>query len=339
MSVPILHLIPKQLENDQLKQNEFGETPLAYAPTIRLSNGEEAVPQQFLDVDRKLANLCNVLVHVSVPSGYQLFAGQQDSCLYIIVGVVGKENYPGSPEIAKMDKIVYGRRWLIEPTTPTSEIVQTALLAIKKVREHEVRELLTVRIDNSTRVTTPFNCHLDLPLMAGNASTLAGSSVVEVNEQLGDVKFAGYTFTVKSRIALGNRLIFELRIIGHSSHFSELENSSIVVMCEQENQSDFLHQLMAALIARSDRYVEESVAFKGFKRFSHEIDPIELAKFSYQTRNIEITDSRFDKGFEGMSYKVDASKAPRYNEGELGCRQRQLVASFDNLGGYLPLDI
>lgn len=338
MSVPILHLISKQLDAKHARQNEFGETPLEFAPTIRLSNGEEAVPQQYLDIDRKLDNLSNVLAHISVPQGYQLFAGQEGSCLYLIVGVIGKENYPATPEIAKMDKMVYGRRWLIEPTTPTSEIVQTSLLAIKKVREHEVRELLTVRIDQGSRVTTPFNCHLDLPLMAGNKSTLGKAPALDVDEQLKGLAFAGCTFEIHGQAVLGDKIIYELSVIGTSSHFPELENGSITVVCEQPSRADFVHQLVLSLIARSDRYIDETVAFKGFKRFSHSLDPIELARFSFQTRNVKVTDSRFDKGFENMSYKVDASKAPLFNDGELGRQQRELVASFDNLGGYLPLE-
>ncbi len=338
MSVPILHLSPKQLEGERPSQNEFGETPLAYAPTIRLSNGDEAVPQQYLDVDRKLDNLSKVLNHISVPKGYQLFAGQDGACLYLIVGVIGKENYPRSAEIAQMDKMVYGRRWLIEPTTPTSEIVQTSLLAIKKVREHEVRELLTLRINNASHITTPFNCHLDMPLMAGNKFTLAKASALEVKAQLPHVKFAGYRFEIANTAVLGGKRLFELQVLGRSSHFPELENSSITVVCEHLDKRDFLHQLIATLIARSDRYVEENIAFMDFKRFSHDLDPIELAKFSYQTRNVEISDSRFEKGFEDMSYKVDASKAPLYNDGELGQKQRLLVASYKNLGGYLPLE-
>lgn len=338
MSVPILHLIPKQFEGSKPKQNEFGETALAFAPTIRLSSGEDAVPQQYLDVDRKLDNLSNVLAHISVPKGYQLFAGQEGSCLFLIVGVIGKENYPASREMAQLDKMVYGRRWLIEPTTPTSEIVQTSLLAIKKVREHEVRELLTVRIDQGSHATTPFNCHLDLPLMAGNQSTLASASALNVEAKLLDLKFVGYRFEIQHQTTLANKWLFELRFVGNSSHFSELANSSITVVCEHQDQRDFLHQLIAALIARSDRYVEESVAFKGFKRFSYSLDPIALSEFSYQTRNVNITDTRFDKSFENMSYKVDASKAPFYNDGELGRKQRELVSSFDNLGGYLPLE-
>lgn len=45
-----------------------------------------------------------------------------------------------STEQAK--KIVYGCRWMLEPTMPISEVVQTVLLAVKKAREHELREIV-----------------------------------------------------------------------------------------------------------------------------------------------------------------------------------------------------
>ena len=208
MTVPILHIVP-QSQCTQTRENDFGETPLAYAPTVRMSNGKEAVPQQYLDVNRTLSNLSSVLTHISVPTDYQLFAGEEGSCLYLIVGVIGKENYPRSAEAGQMDKMVYGRRWLIEPTTPTSEIIQTALLAIKKVREHEVRELLTVRINQGSRVTTPFNCHLDLPLMAGSKPSFAAAQAIDVDSQLIDLNFAGYSFSVTQRVQLANKLVLE----------------------------------------------------------------------------------------------------------------------------------
>jgi hypothetical protein len=338
MSISMLHIVASQPIDGQPKKNEYGETPLAFSPTIRLSNGEDAVPQQYLDVDRKLDNLSNVLSHVSVPAGYQLFAGQEGSCLYLIAGIIGKENYPKSAESLKYDKIVYSRRWIIEPTTPTSEIVQTALLAIKKAREHEVRESFKLQIEQGSRAATPFNCHLDLPLMAGNKSAILRAPAINVFNQLKGINFAGYSFEVQHHISLGRKQLFELRVIGQAAHFRELAGSSISVICEHSDKRDFVHQLITSLITRSDRFVEELVTFKGFTRFSHTLDPIALANFSYQTRNIEAADRRFDSNFKDMSYKVDSSKAPFYNDGELGRQQRSLISSFDSLGGYLPLE-
>ena len=53
---------------------------------------------------------------------------------------------------------------------PSSEIIQTAFLAIKTAREHEVRELFRLKERGFT--CTPFNNHHDLPLMAQHQSLL-----------------------------------------------------------------------------------------------------------------------------------------------------------------------
>lgn len=324
---------------DAPNENSFGETPLAYAPSIKLANGERAVPQQFLDVNRQLDNLCNVLAEISLPSAYQLFAGQEGSCLYLIVGVIGHENYAGNKTGVMDDKIVYGRRWLIEGSTPTSEIVQTAMLAVKKVREHEARELFTVRINQGRNTTTPFNCHLDLPLMAANCGELlAGEYKAEepIEELLARVRVAGLGVRPVKVHHLSDSMLFELKLEGQSRYFPELEGSIVTVNCCKDSNGDFLHQLMSELIQKSDRFVEESMCFKGFARFSRRINPLDLAHFSYVTRNIEATDPRFDRNFEDMSYKVDAAKAPSYNLGVLGDRQRAAIEGIDALMGYLP---
>ncbi len=338
MSVPILQLIQG---NRRARTNEFGEVPLAFAPTISLANGQQAVPQQYLDVERNLDNLANVLACVSIPDGYQLFAGQEGSGLYLIVGVFGKENYPASPEIAAQTKLVYGRRWLIEDTAPTSEIVQTAMLAVKKAREHEVRELLTLRVGEAKRVTTPFNCHLDLPLMAGNRTEFACQAVVKpIDELLAQVRIDGQELRVVASQMVGSRQVFEVTLLnsGEPSHFPELSGGALTVVCEHGDGGDFLHQLCRTLIHASDRFIEENVSFDGFKRFSHELCPEKLGDFSSQTRNVAVTDARFDTAFKDMSYRVDAAKAPRYNNGILGQQQRSAVDGYSELAGYLPHD-
>jgi len=135
---------------------------------------------------------------------------------------------------------------------------------------------------------------------------------------------------------LSNSQLIELKLEGQSRHFPELTGSTLAVNCREKDDSDFLYQLINELIQLSDRFIEESVCFKGFARFSRNIDPLNLAKFSYVTRNIDATDPRFDRNFEDMSYKVDAAKAPTYNTGLLGQKQRAAVGSIDGLLGHLP---
>lgn len=342
MSVPNLTLASRY-DNEHRAfnvENEFGETALNYAPTIPLSNGESAVPQQYIEVSRNLDNLSNVLADINTPRNFQLFAGQEGTCLFLMVAIIGGENYAASVKIPVNDKIVYGRRWLIEESTPTSEIIQTAMLSVKKAREHEIRELLTLSINQGQQITTPFNCHLDLPLMVGNRSDMTSGQPMKVKEQLNNVRLAGNELNLVRSIELGDKLIVEVALKENQAeyHFEELEGAILTVVCEHADGADFLHQLISTLIKHSDRFVEEHVTFKDFNRFSHDIDVHKLGEFSYKTRNLEIVDSRFNAEFKDMSYRVDAAKAPEYNSGKLGQQQRQRLSEYDSLAGYLPVE-
>ena len=334
MSISHLALVPSQSN----VANEFGETALNFAPTIRLSNGGLAVPQQFLDVSRTLDNLSNVLANISTPDHFQLFAGQEGSCLYLLVGVIGQENYPSGEQSPQHNKIVYGRRWMIEESTPTSEIIQTALLAVKKAREHEIRELVTLAINDGANRATPFNCHLDLPLMVGNQSSMHTQKVPNFSDLIKDISIAGSQLELVQSISLGQKCIVDVSLTKGQGecHFTELRGIVLTVVCEHADGRDFLHQLMATLIKHSDRYVEERVAFKGFHRFSHTLDVVKLAEFSYATRAVKAIDKRFKSEFVGMNYRVDAAKAPEFNSGRLGREQRQTLFGYDSLGGYCP---
>ena len=150
------------------------------------------------------------------------------------------------------------------------------------------------------------------------------------------MRFAGFSFAVVNMHHLSNSKLVELKLEGQSRYFPELSGEIIAVNYCEERNGDFLHQLMSELIQKGDRYIEELTCFKGFARFSRDINPIDLATFSYTTRNIEATDPRFDRNFEDMSYKVDAAKAPAYNTGALGEKQRAAVSNVDGLLGHLP---
>jgi len=325
------------------EENIFGETPLPFSPRVPVADGAPVVPQQFLDVRRSLANLENVLAEVSVPDGFQLFAGEENKVLFLIVGVIGEENYPQGDTVADKPKIVYGRRWLIEPTTPTSEVVQTALLAIKKAREHELRERFKVTVESKQQVATPFNCHQDLPLMASHRALFEQDDSSEMTglaleNLLSLVTLAGMTFELVQRVQLTHHSIVELLVRPQvvDCDFQELLCEPLIVVVEAPGRAHFLHQLFNACLAKSDRFVEERVAFDGYQRFSHRSSPLEIAKFSIMTRNLKSTNALFQKQFKDMSYRVDSAKAPAFNGGKLGMQQRELVASYPELQGYRP---
>lgn len=169
------------------KFNLKGEAVLPEAPSIILTDkktGKQttAIPQQFFHYHRTRANLESIITNIAFEENFLLFVHEENNNLFLQVGIIGLENYPKKTkqeyaQTAKQmqtsapPKIVYGRRWFIEPFMPTSEVIQTAFIALKKAREHELREFfhLTVERDGVSYRTTPFNTHMDLPLMASHA--------------------------------------------------------------------------------------------------------------------------------------------------------------------------
>ncbi len=337
--------------NTQITENEFGETALPFAPSITSACGRTVTPQQFLDVNRSLASAEAILTRVSVPENYMLFAGEENGAVYLLCAVIGHENYVKRPEQRYEHKVVYGRRWLLEPSTPTSEVVQTALLAVKKAREHELRERVIFKLidDEQARRTTPFNCHMDLPLMASEATSFAqpGDDDWNAEKLLARLEVDGLRPSLYAIHGLGGgRFAYDIRLenIGTDpTAFGDLQEQLITVTTKAGTQAEFLHQLFNQLLQASDAYVERNISFEGFARFDQRVCPSAVAEFSYRTRRITQQDERFSAHFSDMSYRVDAAKAPYINNGELGERQRSVLqaaeSEFGALAGYLPLEI
>lgn len=341
--------------SDNPSTNALGETPLPYAPLAMLANGHQAVPQQYLQVQRSLENLENILERIEFDDHYILFAGQDAGELYLQAGIIGLENYPCSEEQRHQKKIVYGRRWLIEPSTPTSEVIQTAMLAIKKVREHELREKITLRLDHiknpingTSAKTTPFNNHMDLPLMSANRTLLYASTdslsksefACEIKKILPSIKVDSLPFKLEQIVDLNEQqTVVSLKTQTNEQTetlFPELLHALTTLVCNKRSVSEFLHELMATLVSLSDLYVEENFNYQSFARFSRKLCPIKIANFSYETRNIESNSSDFKSSFKDMSYAVDFAKTPRFSDGNLGEKQRALVEKGGVSGGHFP---
>ena len=148
-----------------------GESPIENAPSVKLDNGGLCIPQHYLRYHHTRQSVERIILDIDYSDRYPVFVCEDDSGLYLQVGIVGYDNY--APRASQSGlKVVYGRKWRVEPQLPTSEIIQTVFLALKKAREHEVRELF--RFHHRSGSTTPFNTHHDLPLMSQNADLLAG---------------------------------------------------------------------------------------------------------------------------------------------------------------------
>lgn len=336
----IYKLTTKERSADSLNQaNEFGEYALPFAPEIELSDGTSAVPQQFLNVRRTLQSVEKILSQIEFSDKYLLFAGRVGHTVFIQVGIIGPENYPRQNQDPKQLKIVYGRRWMLEPTTPTSEVVQTALLAIKKAREHELREKLTFKSDDGV-LTTPFNSHQDLPLMAGRATFFVNDQNEALEKCLSRLQFSQMNFRLYKCTHLSKQqIVVEVDMIETDlaeALFPEMLGKRLAISGDVGNTSLFTHRLISELITASDRYVDEQFSYQGFARFSHCVDVSRLADFSYQTRSVQAQDNRFNSYFKDMSYQVDSAKAPDYAAGVLGKQQRAAINSSGMIGGYMP---
>lgn len=342
-------------DSSKPRENEYGETPLPGAPTCESVAGVKVVPQQFLEVNRTLQSVEQILSKINVPSPFVLFAGQENGFVYIVCAVVGHENYPGNSSKTMASKIVYGRRWFLEPSTPTSEVVQTALIAVKKAKEHELRESLRLQVMpnlvgiTKPAMTTPFNCHQDLPLMANRRQDFQGDDIdFDLYETLRSITVDGLCLRAVEvkQLSVGGMLYsIELYTKGDKPKvFTEFVKNPVVFACPKNSKATFLHRLFDTLLALSDAEVDEAFSFEGFARFSREICPSRIGKFSFETRNLNLgldgPEEDFLQSFEDMSYRVDSSKAPTFNAGKLGAMQRSFLRAIEErsgrLEGYLP---
>lgn len=330
----------RSLNEINVQENAYGETPLPFSPRIQLENGAQAIPQQFLQVRRSRESLEKIVSEISFSKDYPLFVGEESEVLYLQAGVIGKENYPSTQRHKDTPKIVYGRKWLIEKNTPTSEVVQTALLALKKIREHEVREKLFLSVEASAK-TTPFNTHMDLPLMAKHPRLFEAQSRLEsVGELLTRVKVSSLNLSLTKQQDLGGgRALLEIQLSESENteqFFPELVDQTICLVLNSLSKGDVLHELNSELIKLSDRYIEENIAFNGFKRFSRQQCPERIAEFSVYTRTINKTDPRFVPLYKSMTHQVDYDRAPPYSNSYLGDKQRQTILGYQTLDGHLP---
>ena len=101
------------------------------APSVLLPNGNKVVPQHYLQFKQTLLSLREIINHIDEVPSTPIFADEDEQGMYIQVGLIGRENYDRG-QYSRPHKLVYGRKWRIDSDTPTSEIIQTAFLAIKK---------------------------------------------------------------------------------------------------------------------------------------------------------------------------------------------------------------
>ncbi len=327
-----------------------GETPMPFAPQVTLANGKTCIPQHYLQYSQSLATVRDIVSDISVDELTPIFVAEDDAGLYLQVGMIGRENYDRS-NCCRPHKLVYGRKWRIDANTPTSEVIQTAFLAVKKAREHEVRELLTIVDQQTGKTSAVFSNHHDLPLMAANTDLVEATdddiiiTPMQVQAALLGVKYAQRPITVINVTRHGQRgLIVDLQL-GQAplarkveGDFAELDDWVFTVLLSQCSATELLYEIMDALIKHSDRSVDELFRYQGFARFSCRIDPRRIASLSVATRPYarDASNSQFTPIFKGLNYEVDSSRVPSLGQGRLAAKNQAMIARFSQLAGHLP---
>jgi hypothetical protein len=322
-----------------------GETPMPLAPCIGLVNGKHCIPQHYLQYEQTVESVSAILNDIEAVDDILLFCGQDEYGLYLQAGSLGHDNYKRKTDAGNR-RIVYGRRWRIDTYIPTSELIQTAFLAIKKACEHEVRELLTIHDRDSGRTGTPFSTHLDLPLMARFPELVmrdsSSSNQPHLETCLRGVRFDGREIKVDDvAIRRNGKFVVDLVFAEGSSPRvrSGFEQLPMTIVLGEFSQASLVHEIMNALIQHSDRLVDERFRYRGFARFSRNVDPARLAQLSVATRTASSRDEQFELVRTGLNYDTDTRRVPSLGSGMLAHRNRHALLQEGQLGGHMPIEL
>ncbi|GGB21285.1 hypothetical protein [Agarivorans gilvus] len=268
-----------------------GEQPIENAPIIQLDNGACCIPQHYLSYSHSVSTIQQIISNCDFDDDYKIFAGQDLLGLYIQIGVVGFDTYQ-SPQSQKSRKILYGRRWRIEPYFPTSELIQTIYLAIKKAREHEVRESLKLNING--KYSAPFSSHQDLPLICDQFEHLASAeqeysfaefrrAVAKITKSIRFDHCSLRLINIEKRYK--DQILIDVKFATSEwSELPEIHHAFLTIIINKPSINLFLHELMDAIIKHSDDYVAENFHYNHSPRFSKSASPLKLADLSQQVR-------------------------------------------------------
>ena len=273
---------------------------------------------------------------------YPIFVSEDEQGITIQIGIIGIDNYKSSQDNDTL-KIVYGRKWRVEPQLPSAEIVQTVFLAIKKAREHEVRELF--RLTNMNKVTTPFNTHHDLIMLVNSQTQLKRSTKEQTwpqrQSELDHISYDHASFHILNIENRHNKYwLVAIEVLAEPlTHLPELKDSTLLVLVlDSLTLNVLLYQLMAELIRLSDRDVDERFTYSGIALFSQKNDIKVIAKISAATRGLHksIHATEFEESWRNENYLVDMTRVPQLNSSLLSTRINKLLDSFNNIAGIQP---
>ena len=298
-------------------QNELHyncEQPIAYAPIVQLSNASWVVPQHFLRYQHTLESVNKILDKIEFSTHFRVLAAKQDEQIYLQVAILSPDNYRST----KAKKLLFGRRWFVEENLPTSELIQTAFLALKIAREHEVRELFQLESEHGS--STPFNNHHDLPLLAQNPqlTKVADNQPQSVKKMLARCSFAQASITLIAQQKITDeQMLYTLQLNCRDCQLSEFNEKTVAFLAVDSSTNTFLHALMSAMVAISDDYVSEQFKYAGYARFSKKVCAEKIGTLSIVLRSQQALQlcALGKQHAAQLNFEIDSSRAPQ------GCGQ------------------
>jgi len=331
-----------------------GEKAMHGAPLIDAGGSRSHIPQHYVTYHHDMESLSTILSQIVFSEDVLLFASGDEQGMYIQIGIIGQENYQ-QPGRQYPPKIVYGRKWRIDADTPTSEIIQTAMLAIKKALEHEVRELLTLKIPNKNTRSAPLSNHQDIGMLQKAAnyalntpqkSFQSSTPKQTLQNRLNLINFANHRLRIADYTPLKKgRALVDLQLKRNKKTLTNdiplppaFHNCPLSVVVQHNEINSIMYVLVDELIAISDRYVEEQFSYRGFHRFSRTIAPDWIALQSLKSRPYaqHMQDKTFKHHFETLNFLTDQQRKPTLGSGTLAEINTQKLLNVQALNGHLP---
>ena len=322
-----------------------GETPLPGAPPVTLDSGDRCIPQHYLAYAHTRQTVEQVIRDCQFDDDYLIMAGEDQQGLFIQIGIIGFDTYRPRHKQTKR-KLVYGRRWRIEPHFPTSELIQTIFLAVRKAREHEVRERFKLTINGQQ--SAPFSTHQDLPLFIRQADALRhrqnGQALsqfrreaVALCRQLRFDHAALSILNIEQRYN-GQLLVdIALRPTAHAE-LAETQITTDTLLLKSPSTNKLLFALMDLFIQRSNHQVAEHFTYQGIARFSQAFSAVNLANLSLQTRqrNTEAKHSEFYQRLAAHNECIDRNRAPLVVGRKLHADVEARLSRHCDIEGFMP---
>ena len=325
------------------------EIPIQGAPSIPVNDSQECIPQHYLSYEHTYKSVTDIINDIGFDERFPIFVSQENNTLLIQVGIIGHDNYKTNNQLDPLH-IVYGRKWRVEKNLPSAEIIQTALLALQKAKEHEMRELFCLFDRASGKYSTPFNGHHDTPLLVNTldaVSQQSSSGFTTVTEDdlslfLSLCRFDNQKLRLKQSIRIDKkRYVADIQLYRDPNILNsqkilcpELYGRCFNILIDSNDPNVILHQVMTTLIQLGHEHVAEHFTYRGYRRFSQHTDVFVIGELSIATRNKNwSTDPDFSVAIKANNQAVDASRVPILSQAV----SPSLGEQYRDIAGHKPI--